>query len=355
MSAHVRYWEDVNVGDELASITYELSLLRLVAFVRASGLYDFVHFDRDYAQAVGARDAFISTPHVAGLFSRLLTDWSGPSGALRSLTFRMTSLCCTGDVLVLSGSVGNKRQTPEGEYVVDIEDLNIGHALSKSAVSGSAVIALPSREGADVFTEVQPALSTQSQLNSEAPEFAREWEGVVKEGLMEPKLPLTSEEVHLWCEALEDWNPLYWDAAFAERSPVGGIIAPPASMFFGAASSAHIGVGYLKPGESIPEAVQRGLRGQELLRGLRKTLVESGAPFVPPNCPEVAIAECRMEFFRPLRLGDSLRTEQRLMACSGEKRTQLGQGHFMTWENSLFNQRDELVKTVTFTGFLYQT
>ena len=90
-------WEDVEEGQELPGFTYELSLLRLVAFVRASGLYDYVHFDGAYARAAGARDAFVSTPHVAGLFGRLLTGWSGPEGEIRSLAFSMRTQSCAND------------------------------------------------------------------------------------------------------------------------------------------------------------------------------------------------------------------------------------------------------------------
>src|SRR4051794_13775996 len=97
MGTNTLYWEDVEDGQDLPPFTYELSLLRLVSFVRASGLYDYVHFDGAYAKAAGARDAFISTPHVAGLFGRLLTDWSGPTGEIRSLTFAMRTQSCTND------------------------------------------------------------------------------------------------------------------------------------------------------------------------------------------------------------------------------------------------------------------
>lgn len=76
--------------------------------VRASGLYDYVHFDRDYAQAAGARDAFMATHHVGGLFSRLLTDWSGPEADVRSLTFNINTQSCPNDILTLTGKVGRK-------------------------------------------------------------------------------------------------------------------------------------------------------------------------------------------------------------------------------------------------------
>ena len=98
-------WEEVAEGQALPPISYELSLLRMVAFVRATGLYDYIHFDRDYAQTVGMRDAILATPHIAGLFSRMLTDWAGPDADLKSLTMGMKMPSCANDVLEISGAV----------------------------------------------------------------------------------------------------------------------------------------------------------------------------------------------------------------------------------------------------------
>ena len=60
-------WDDIAEGADLPGFDYELSMLRLVAFVRATGLYDYVHHDSDYARAVGIKDAFAATPHIGGL------------------------------------------------------------------------------------------------------------------------------------------------------------------------------------------------------------------------------------------------------------------------------------------------
>lgn len=348
------FWEDVTDGQSLPDFSYELSLLRLVAFVRATGLYDFVHHDSRYAQAVGARDAFISTPHVAGLFSRLLTDWSGPGGSLRKLVFTMSAQCACADMLQVSGRVGRKYRGEQGEYLVELVDLNIATDNQTSAARATAMIELPSRTATiPALVRVRDAASV-APPNQDMPEFARVELGRVREGNREPRLPLTSGDVHLWCEALEDWNPLYWDRAFAEASPFGSIIAPPAGLFYGADASINVGLGYRKPGAVIPDAVRRGLTGMALLRALRQNIVAGGCPFPPPDCPEAVVTEAAFEFFAPLRIGDTLRTEQRLLTCSPKRRTRLGEGYFLASENSLFNQHDELVKVMTLSLFCYR-
>ncbi|MFY9328187.1 MAG: hypothetical protein WAO76_09245 [Georgfuchsia sp.] len=353
MEYRTLYWEDVEEGQELPAITYELSLLRLVAMVRASGLYDYVHFDRDYAQAVGARDVFIATHHVAGLFGRLLTDWTGPDADIRSLTFSMNAQSCVNDILTITGRVGRKYRGEQGEYLVDMADLNMAHQFSPKAASATATMVLPSRAGGAVKVLGGVSRLPKVEPDPNMPDFAKACLGKVKEGMREPARPLTEDEIHLWCECIEDWNPLYWDKDFASKSRYGGIISPPPAIFFGAGSSAHMGIGYLKPGEKVPAAVQKGLTGLPLLQELRKNMMAGNIPLTPPGCPEVAIAQARTDYFSPLRPGDSGQSRQEILNCSPMKRTKLGEGHFLTWMNSVYNQREELVRTFTLTGFFY--
>ncbi len=352
LTVHRLCWEDVEEGQPLPPFTYELSLLRLVAFVRASGLYDYVHFDGEYARAAGARDAFISTPHVAGLFSRLLTDWSGPEGEIRSLSFAMRTQSCTNDLLTVTGRVGRKHRGEDGAYLVDLVDLGIGHALAAQAATATAVMALPSRSGESARSLAAPPPAKAAPLD-DVPDFARDLIGKSRPGGQLPARPLTRDEIHLWCEALEDWNPLYWDEAYAAASRYGGIIAPPPSMFFGAGSGAPLGVGYLKPGVSVPESVRRELTGVPLLQALRQSLVEAGTLVVPPQCPEIAVVQSVSRFFVPLRPGDTARSELTLKHCSARKATKLGTGYFITTERAFFNQREELVRTQQFTVLHY--
>ncbi len=348
-------WEDVEEGQALPPFTYELSLLRLVAFVRASGLYDYVHFDGDYARAAGARDAFISTPHVAGLFGRLLTDWSGPAAEIRSLTFSMRTQSCTNDVLTVSGRIGRRYRGDDGAYLVDLVDLNIGHALAAQAATAMATMALPSRSGEPAsLLSAEGSGAAERPVPDDVPDFARPFIGKSRPAGGLPARPLTKDDIHLWCEALEDWNPLYWDAAYAASSRHGGIVAPPTGMFFGAGSAAALGVGYLKPGGQVPEAVRQGLTGIALLQSLRQSLVQAGTLVTPPDCPEIAVVQAVSRFYTPLRPGDTGRSEIRMKHCSPKKATKLGEGYFVTSERLLYNQRDALVRTQEFTVLHYR-
>jgi acyl dehydratase len=185
------------------------------------------------------------------------------------------------------------------------------------------------------------------------PDFARAMLGTVKEGLPEPAWPLAEDEIHLWCECLEDWNPLYWDKNYANKSRYGGIIAPPAAMFFGVGSSVNAGIGYMKPGVKVPEAVQKGLTGLPLRQALREGLISTSSPFSVPGCPEVAVVQARADYFTRLRPGDWTSCKVRLLNCGPKKRTKLGEGHFVSWVNSMYNQKDELVRNFTLTVFVY--
>jgi len=348
------FWEDVIEGAELPSITYELSLTRLVAYIRATGAWDYVHFDRDYAQYVGAKDAFIQTYHVSSLFNRLLTDWAGPDAEVRSIEFQMRTQCCVGDMLEITGKVGRKYRGSDGEYLVDIVDLNIAHAEASHADTATATVELPSRDG-PVVTAVRPVKGIpEPVITEDTPDFGKSLIGSVLPGKQEPSRPLTENELLLLCNALEDWNPLYWNKEYAESSRHGTLIAPHASMFFGPDTNGVMGLGYLKPGVEIPEPIKNGLTGLELQKALREEFVSAYNPCSFEDFPEIAVSNARAEFFRPMRVGDIASTEQKILSMSPLKKTRLGEGHFVKWIKSLRNQDGDLIRTMEMDGFYYR-
>jgi acyl dehydratase len=268
--------------------------------------------------------------------------------------FSMRTQSCTNDVLTVSGQVGRRYRGDDGAYLVDLADLNIGHGLAALAATATATIALPSRSGARALALRAGEPEQTGRSPADVPDFARPFLGKSRPGSGLPARPLTAEDIHLWCEALEDWSPLYWDEGYAAASAFGGIIAPPTSMFFGAGSSAGLGIGYLKPGETVPEGVRQGLTGIPLLQSLRQSLVRGGTLVDPPDCPEIAVVQADCRFYVPLRPGDTLRSELRMKDCSQKKKTRLGEGYFVTTERRFVNQRNELARTQKFIVFHYR-
>lgn len=346
-------WDDVAEGQSLPTIHYELNLLRMVAFVRASGLLDYIHFDREYAQSVGMRDAFMATPHIIGLVSRLLTDWAGPAGDIRSISLDLVAPCCSGDILIVTGKVGRKYRNSNGAHLVELVDIAIAHDHAPIAVRGSALMELPfagKRTARQASIDILPSLA-----GEDVPSAFRSMIGSSRPGPHRGVTGLTEHEILLWCECLEDWNPLYWDHGFAAGERYGGIVAPPGqSWFFGAGMGVSAGIGWAKPGVSIPPPIRQGMTGLPLRQALREVMMEENAPFTLPDYPEAVVRTVNDEYFAPLRPGEALSDVLELADCSPLKRTRLGEGHFITFNHDFRNARKELVRRLTLSLFHFR-
>lgn len=345
-------WELLQAGMDLPAFGYELSVARLVAFVRATGLYDFVHFDREYAQAAGARDIFISAPHASGLCCRLLTDWAGPEVSIRSLTVAIQAQCCAGDLLTVSGRIARVyREGPR--RVVDVDDILIGHALAPEAVRASATLLWPAGAADAGQPATSATLPARGVIDPLAPAAVRALTGQVREIKLGQGQPVTAGEVQLWCEALEDWNPLYWDADYATRSPHGHLLVPPAGRFLGIGGAAVMGIGCLKPGARLPEPVRAGRTGHALKQALREEMIASNTPFTLPGLPEVAVTRMRTDYLTPLPVDTATRTFAELTACSAPKSTRLGDGHFVSWTETTVGTGGVTYHVRSLTAFFY--
>jgi len=354
MNYPILYWQDVEVGQELPALEYDLTHLRLVAFLRATGLYDYVHFDREYAKAAGARDAFISAPHVSGLFSRFITDWTGPAGELRSIRLQLKNQSCIGDTLRFTGRVTGKHVDASGAHLLDLQGLNLGHQHAPTAALLDATVRLPSKGQVPTAVATAPAPDIEATCDPEMPEQIRDLLGREREIKLGQGQPVSAADIHLWCEALEDWNPMYWDAGYATGTATGGIVVPPTGRFFGIGSAANMGVGYMKPGTSIPEAIRQGKRDLELLKELRAEMIRANTPFTLPGYTEVAVVNAEHRYLNRLRPGQATRTFARIVGCSAQKKSRLGEGYFVTWTESVRDLADEVKTLSTLTGFFYR-
>jgi acyl dehydratase len=97
---------DVAVGDTVPTLSYEVSATTIVLGALAARDWRPMHHDHDFAvNRNGTQDIFMNTPNQAAWFERFLTDWTGPTGRLGRMTFRMKGSVYPGDTMVLAGTV----------------------------------------------------------------------------------------------------------------------------------------------------------------------------------------------------------------------------------------------------------
>lgn len=97
---------EVAVGETLPELSYPVTATTVVLGALASRDWRPMHHDKDFAvERNGTRDIFLNTPNQAAWFERYVTDWAGPYGRLRRMTFRMLGSIFPGDTMVFEGVV----------------------------------------------------------------------------------------------------------------------------------------------------------------------------------------------------------------------------------------------------------
>jgi acyl dehydratase len=98
--------DDVSKGDVLADLSYDVTATTVVLGALAARDWRPMHHDHDFAvNRNGTQDIFLNTPNQAAWFERYLTDWSGATGRLGRMKFRMKGSVFPGDTMVFSGVV----------------------------------------------------------------------------------------------------------------------------------------------------------------------------------------------------------------------------------------------------------
>ena len=146
--------------------------------------------------------------------------------------------------------------------------------------------------------------------------------------------PLEVDEylIRHWCEALEDGNPLYLDAASARSAMFPGVVAPPASLL----------TTFLLP-LRWPWPPEGGAPRRFIHYDLKELL----------DLPVGIVTDIDVTYYAPVFVGDRLNTTQRLVSISPWKRTRVGEGHFWTIDRTYRNQHAALVARERMSIFSY--
>ena len=132
----------VKPGDRLPELAVDVTATTVILGALASRDWRPMHHDRDFAiERNGVKDVFMNTPNQAAWFERYLTDWSGPTGRLGRIRFRMKDSVFPGDHMVLEGVVEKVETDPDGCGWAEVAiELKVGES---TMTEGRARLALP--------------------------------------------------------------------------------------------------------------------------------------------------------------------------------------------------------------------
>jgi hydroxyacyl-ACP dehydratase HTD2-like protein with hotdog domain len=139
------YWDDVEVGDELAAADEHIDPVRMFLFSAATHNGHRIHYDRTWASEVeGYPDIVVHGPLQAAILARLLTDFVRPTGRLVSFTTQNRASAYPGEQLHFVGQISGKRVESD-EHLLDLE-LRAEKVDGTLLIAGSATVALPCRK-----------------------------------------------------------------------------------------------------------------------------------------------------------------------------------------------------------------
>lgn len=138
-----RYYEDIEVGEEITPLVKQPTTRQLVMWAGASGDYNPIHYDKDHAQSRGLGGVIVHGQLVYSFLGQLMTDWAGEGGNLRRLNCSYRGMNFPGEEITCRGKV-TRKYVENGEQLVEC-NVWAENAQRDKTVLGRGVVVLPSR------------------------------------------------------------------------------------------------------------------------------------------------------------------------------------------------------------------
>ena len=142
MTGQLRY-EDIAVGSEINPLVKQPTTRQLVMWAGASGDYNPIHYDKDFAQSRGLPSVIVQGQLVGSFLGQLVTDWIGEQGMLRKLTCSYKGMNYPGEAIICKGRV-SKKYVEAGKHYAECK-LWAENAGGETTVTGRAVVIMPAR------------------------------------------------------------------------------------------------------------------------------------------------------------------------------------------------------------------
>ena len=112
------YYEDVEVGAELPTMTKKPTTRQLVKWAGASQDWNELHYDKDAAKKGGLPDVIVQGHLTSSFLAQLVTDWMGEEGFVKKMEVKWKQFHFPGQEVLCKGKVTEK--LGENTVLVDL-------------------------------------------------------------------------------------------------------------------------------------------------------------------------------------------------------------------------------------------
>ncbi len=137
------FWEDVEVGTEIPPLVKEPTTQQLVKWAGASGDFNRIHYDKDFATNTGLPGVIVHGPLKSVWLGQFLSDWIGESGTIRRYVCSHRGMDVPGDTITCKGKVARKYVEGDEHYVEC--EIWVENSKGERTAPGKGVVVLPSK------------------------------------------------------------------------------------------------------------------------------------------------------------------------------------------------------------------
>ncbi|UCE97320.1 MAG: acyl dehydratase [Dehalococcoidia bacterium] len=137
------YYEDVAEESRITRLVKQPTTTQLVMWAGASGDYNAIHYDKDYALKRGLPGVIVHGQLAGAFLGQMLTDWAGDKGNLKKLSLSYKGMNFPGEILICKGKIV-KKYFEDNQYLITLK-IWVENPRSEKTLTGMAVINLPSK------------------------------------------------------------------------------------------------------------------------------------------------------------------------------------------------------------------
>ena len=104
----VTAFDEIRERTEIPSLEIDFSMDRNKDYCELVNEINPLHFDQDYARALGYKDIVVAGIFTASLFPKLITDWLGGQAVIEKMVVKFWSPAYLNDTVTYRGRVGKK-------------------------------------------------------------------------------------------------------------------------------------------------------------------------------------------------------------------------------------------------------